>query len=374
MCDQLDEKHLDIVKKKHKYIKPERFLAGIQRRANFLPMRYVEQLVSAPVPVSKTLEQFCPKPYDQGALGSCTANAIAHFIKMYDPLRGTAAAFEPSRLFIYTEELRMQAPGQPLRDTGANAADGCAIINTIGVCPEVDFPYLMDPVSKKVTNFGQLPGPVAYANAAKNKFPLFSNVTNSGPMLQTIQTLISQDEPGLRAFLVYSNYESDEIEKTGNMPMPSASDLARGLLGGHEVVIVGYDAKYLRILNSYGSDWGVNGYFNMPIAYLNGGFINGRFVQQLLSLDPIPTTPMPTPGPTPWPTPGPAPAPAPAPTPAPWPTPGPAPAPTPAPTPGPAPAPAPAPGPIPVMQIRAQIAFLTSQLAVLDAQLRSLPQ
>lgn len=345
-CDPSDEKHehLEPVPCKRKFIKPERFKAMMAKRNNFLPMRAVAAMVGAPV--SATLEAYCPKPYDQGALGSCTANAICHVLKMIDPQRGQPGAFEPSRLFIYTEELRMERPNQPIQDLGANAADGCAIINAIGVCPEADMPYLMDPVTKKVSNFGQYPSAQAYSNARLHKYPMFSNVTNNGPMLQTIQTLINQNEPVLLAFLVYPSFTGAEVLKTGQMTMPSASDLAAGIVGGHQVVVVGYDAQNLRILNSWGADWGQKGYFNMPISYLTGSAKDGPFVMQLLTLAPIPNAPAPGPAP-----PGPTP---------------------PGPTP---PGPSPGPGPINgVMQIRAQIAFLTQQLAVLDAQLRSLPQ
>ena len=81
-------------------------------------------------PPSFSLQSFCKTPYNQGHLGSCTANAICGLIKMTAPQADT---FDPSRLFLYTMELINEHPNQPLEDNGANAADGCLIIATTGI-------------------------------------------------------------------------------------------------------------------------------------------------------------------------------------------------------------------------------------------------
>jgi C1A family cysteine protease len=41
-------------------------------------------------------------------------------------------------------------------------------------------------------------------------------------------------------------------------------------LGGHAVLAVGYDDFYQRFMvqNSWGTSWGIKGYFTMPYAYL----------------------------------------------------------------------------------------------------------
>jgi C1A family cysteine protease len=49
--------------------------------------------------------------------------------------------------------------------------------------------------------------------------------------------------------------------------MPGAKER---LLGGHAVIAVGYDASAARFIvrNSWGTAWGLAGYFTMPFAYL----------------------------------------------------------------------------------------------------------
>src|SRR5690348_9579873 len=52
------------------------------------------------LPASMDLRDQCPEVYDQGDLGSCTANAIAGAIE-FDRMKQKLKDFVPSRLFIY---------------------------------------------------------------------------------------------------------------------------------------------------------------------------------------------------------------------------------------------------------------------------------
>jgi C1A family cysteine protease len=51
------------------------------------------------------------------------------------------------------------------------------------------------------------------------------------------------------------------------------------LLGGHAVMAVGYQhpAKRFIVRNSWGTDWGLDGYFTMPYAYLLDGNLSDDF-------------------------------------------------------------------------------------------------
>jgi C1A family cysteine protease len=62
------------------------------------------------LPASADLRPQCPPVYDQGQLGSCTANAIAGAIQ-FDRLKQQLARFTPSRLFIYYNERAIGAHG-----------------------------------------------------------------------------------------------------------------------------------------------------------------------------------------------------------------------------------------------------------------------
>ena len=106
---------------------------------------------------SNSLLPFCPPPYNQLNLGSCTAHAIVHTILTTSgecgPGKAFPPSFEPSRKYVYTQEVAMENKGQ-IKDVGADAADGCLLIATTGVCAENLMPYTPDPVTGNVP-FGE---------------------------------------------------------------------------------------------------------------------------------------------------------------------------------------------------------------------------
>src|SRR6266436_8649661 len=82
-------------------------------------------LAAAPVtalPPSVDLRPSCPPVYDQGQLGSCTANAIAASIQFERAKQGLKPDFVPSRLFIYYNERVIE--GTVNSDSGAMIRDG----------------------------------------------------------------------------------------------------------------------------------------------------------------------------------------------------------------------------------------------------------
>ena len=90
------------------------------------------------LPGKVDLRRQCPKVYDQGQIGSCTANAIAAAIE-FDRRKQKLSDFIPSRLFIYYNERSMEH-SVPL-DNGAQIRDGIKSVAKQGACPEMEWPY-----------------------------------------------------------------------------------------------------------------------------------------------------------------------------------------------------------------------------------------
>jgi C1A family cysteine protease len=78
---------------------------------------------------------------------------------------------------------------------------------------------------------------------------------------------LAEGFPFVFGFTVYDSFESQDVAKTGVVPMPSPDE---SVLGGHAVVAVGYDDadERFRVRNSWGTGWGQEGYFTMPYASL----------------------------------------------------------------------------------------------------------
>src|SRR5579872_7056625 len=92
----------------------------------------------AKLPSSADLRGKCPPVYNQGQLGSCTANAIGGAIE-FERMKQKLTDFVPSRLFIYYNERVIE--GTVRSDSGAQLRDGIKSVASQGVCPEPEWPY-----------------------------------------------------------------------------------------------------------------------------------------------------------------------------------------------------------------------------------------
>lgn len=209
----------------------------------------------AVVPAHVDLRPYMPPVYDQGALGSCTGNAIAGAVQYERQRLKFAPNFVPSRLFIYYCERAFE--GSILWDAGATIRDGMKSVQKFGVCPEADFPY-------DIAQFATAPTPAAYADALKYRAIAYQRFLGTPAGLRAS---LATGTPFVFGFSAYESFESDEVARTGVLPMPSPHE---SLIGGHAVLAVGYDDPSQRFIirNSWGPNWGTSGYFTMPYAYV----------------------------------------------------------------------------------------------------------
>ena len=212
---------------------------------------------TAPVmlPPVVDLRPLCPPVYDQGQLGSCTANAIAGAHQFEQMKQADAAPFIPSRLFIYWNERDME--GDTGQDNGAQIRDGIKSVATKGVCPETEWPY--DP-----SQFAVRPPQSCYDDAVPNVILFYARVQR---FISEMKQCLAQGFPFVCGISVYESFESADVAKTGVVPMPQ---LFEQKLGGHAVMCVGYDEGQARFTmrNSWGTGWGQAGYFTIPYSYL----------------------------------------------------------------------------------------------------------
>lgn len=220
--------------------------------------------VKAPLPSQVDLRKKCPAVYDQGQLGSCTANAIAAAVQFNRMKQKLKPAFVPSRLFIYYNERVME--GSVNSDSGAMIRDGIKSVAKQGDCPEKSWPYV-------ISKFADKPTPACYQEALKYKAVQYQRVVRS---LMQFKGCLASGFPFVFGFTVYESFESAEVAKTGIAPMPGLKEQA---LGGHAVLAVGYDdaAQRFIVRNSWGSGWGQAGYFTLPYAYLGEANLSDDF-------------------------------------------------------------------------------------------------
>ncbi len=229
----------------------------------------------AKLPAKADLRKQCPLVYDQGQLGSCTANAIGAAFEFGLLRQSQAKDFMPSRLFIYYNEREIEHSVNS--DSGAMIRDGMKTVNKQGVCPENMWPY-------NIEMFANEPSPNCYTNALNHQVLSYHRVTRN---LNQMKSCLADGYPFVFGFTVYESFEAATVAKTGKLNMPKKGEAT---VGGHAVMAVGYDGASKRFIvrNSWGTSWGLSGYFTMPFDYLMEGNLSDDFwTIRLVELNPV---------------------------------------------------------------------------------------
>jgi len=199
--------------------------------------------------------------YDQGHLGSCTANAIAASFH-FDQVRQNLHDFVPSRLFLYYNERAME--GTIEQDSGAYIRDGIKSLNNVGICPEAMWPY-------DVSQFTKKPAELCYKEATLNTCKEYARVPQT---MEDMNGCLNEGFPFVFGFADLEYFMTHEVASTGIMTMP---DYFESELVGHAVQACGYDdeKQCFIVRNSWGEEWGDKGYFYMPYEYLSNPQLAG---------------------------------------------------------------------------------------------------
>lgn len=205
--------------------------------------------VPAVLPQSVDLRPHCPPLENQGNLGSCTANALVGALEFLEKKDGVKFV-NMSRLFIYYNERVIEHSVKS--DSGAMIRDGIKTLKKQGVCSETKWPYV-------ISKFTVKPGPACYADALDHQITSYQRILT----LDQMRACLAEGFPFVFGFTVYESFESQQVAKTGVVNMPKPDER---VVGGHAVLAVGYDdgAKRFIIRNSWGTKWGMKGYFTMP--------------------------------------------------------------------------------------------------------------
>jgi len=244
--------------------------------------------VMASLPPSVDLSAGVGPVLNQGQIGSCGPNSSDSLI-MFDQQKESLPVQSVSRLFIYYYSRLLM--GTVDQDSGVNNRDMLKALNQYGFCDESLWPY-------DVNRFTAKPSQEAITAAAANRIQSYAVVNQT---LGGVKGCLASGFPFLFGFTVYESFESQEVARTGIVPMPQRSEQA---VGGHDVCIVGYSdiTQRFTFKNSWGTGWGKGGFAEIPYAYVLDPNLSGDF----WVVNAIPSgAPSPGPTPTPTPTPGP---------------------------------------------------------------------
>ena len=242
------------------------------------------------LPSKVDFRPYCPPIYNQYNLGSCTSNAWLFSFLMYLQSMGVDISnTELSRLEHYWQERDLE--GTVNQDCGATLRSGGKVLKNHGVCLEEFWQYI-------ISKFADTPTAEALADAANHKIPSYKKLTcGIAQFKQYFAEMNAAGTPRAITFGidVYESFESDATEKTGFVSLPNTSK--EDYFGGHAIDGVGYDDDlrksdlkrcfftdlinmfvsddedegYVICPNSWGPEWGDNGYLYLPYAFIRKG-------------------------------------------------------------------------------------------------------
>lgn len=205
------------------------------------------------LPEMVDLREYDSKVEDQRNLGSCTANAITSGYEVMVRILYPQQFKELSRLFCYYHSRLFS--NELNEDAGSYIRDGLKSIKNYGICTEDLWPYVID-------KFNSQPYPICYLDGSKRKIIAYNALYTN----DEVKEVLAGKRPVVACIEIF--YDFPYITKNDPyVPMPEFFTYS---LGNHAILIMGYDEtkQAFLIKNSYGVEWGDNGYAWIPYEYL----------------------------------------------------------------------------------------------------------
>lgn len=211
-----------------------------------------------------SLRKNMPPVLNQGKLGSCTSSSICNAISFCEIINNKNTYRPKSILFNYYNQREMN--GYINEDLGASIRNSIKSINKHGVCFEETWPY-------DITQFTEKPPPNCYKEARNHKIVKYERIS---PNINDIKSAIISGFPVIFGFIVFDSIEKPTTTRSGIIPIPSSNSKK---LGGHCVLCCGWDdsRRLFEIMNSWGTEWGNNGYGWISYDYIINSKLSSDF-------------------------------------------------------------------------------------------------
>lgn len=206
------------------------------------------------LPKSADLKKYFPPIKNQGKQGACSSFSLTSVFE-YFLNNETHKNDDMSEAYVYYNAREIQ--GDTSIDEGANLYNVIRGMVDKGVCLEELCPYDSSVFDKRPSN-------EAYENGKDHTVTSAKDVPIS---VEIVKSAIKDGYPVIGCFRIF---ESLQENTSGYIPMPSDYERNHEEEKFHAMVICGYNDKHGHFIvrNSWGTDFGDNGYCYLPYSYL----------------------------------------------------------------------------------------------------------
>ena len=243
-------------------LKPSTFLL---RQSSTDERDYIYQRTTAELKSIVDLRQFDSLIENQMDLGSCVGNAITNCYELQVKQLYPNTFVDLSRLFVYYNARLLD--GTVDTDVGTTIRGGIKAGNHFGLCTEELWPY-------DVSKFSTRPNPECYRDGSYRTITHYQSLAG----LADILDCVNNEKPVVIGTHLYESFMSLDKDSPVIEP-PGYND---DYIGAHAMVILGYNLENKQLLakNSFGVDWGEDGYCYIPFYYAQKEFFE-RWVFQI---------------------------------------------------------------------------------------------
>ena len=190
---------------------------------------------------------------NQSSLGSCSSNALTNAYELIVKQKYPDQFVDLSRLFVYYNT-RLE-DGTINEDNGIYLRDGLKAMKKYGICAESIWPYILDRWDDKPTD-------EAYVDAKKRSILKYEKLLST----YYITEVLNDNKPVVFGMEIYESF----MNLNKNISIVNLPSKKEKSIGGHAMCMVGYDLQKRLFLakNSFGTEWGNDGYCWIPFDYL----------------------------------------------------------------------------------------------------------
>lgn len=239
------------------------------------------------MPSKIDLQQWVPQPKFQGGFNTCNAHVVGALLQYFEQ-KAFGRSVEPSRLFLYKVTKNfLQEDGDP----GVYIRQTMGTLKLIGVPPEKYWPYLeigtLKNPNREDPRLEEEPTAFCYSLAADYQAISYyrldqpDSTEDPDELLHRVKAHLLAQIPCTLGFPLYASIK--QALEGGKVPYPAEGE---SQVGNHAVVAIGYDDDLvvtnaddasvttkgaLRILNSWSTEWGDEGFGWLPYEFVLRG-------------------------------------------------------------------------------------------------------